>query len=1134
MELIRVRSSDETPELTEHRERLTAMFAEDYGQVVGAEIEQQVRRVVEDAVRMVSTGVAVFREYQVIQSALKIAERPNEFREEVLSHNRFKELIEQTVHEYPLVVIGPTGTFTTQEMLAYEQEMVALAGAREPHHVISDAIVRAAIASKEGISEEQIAAVIAATRSPTVLTVIEGTAGAGKSFTMEAVRLAYEKAGYDVKGTAISWVAATVLGNSAKIGDSRALAGLLYDMEGKYNRGAEFFHRDTLLVVDEAGMVDTVQMAKLLRFCSRSKYKIKVVLTGDTLQVVPVAAGAAMETIVARFGTTRIDTIRRQVLASHRTAIHQLSKRQSGLAMHTLLQQECFRWAETQEDQISMVVRDYVSYRRAHPNRSALVLAADNNSVAEINTRIRDAYKRLGLIHSRDVTVRVTDTKNVKEASFSVGDEIVLRGNNPKLPVYKIDPSKSPVREKDWELQDRVGVYNRNYGRIVGIRKSRDPLGSYDFIVDLGGEIPGRVIINSETFHKQSMDRGVRALPMVHNYATTVYASQGQTVDQVFLVDSGQIDFRTAYVGMSRHRHNVFVYMDENDLHNRLDRIQHKKSTKAARNNPQLEMGVVRGRYTRKEMLQEAAANWAKDKQNPTALLYESRARLETEDKAKKLDINKLSELRSASAAEDNGIWDADLRDAVFSEAVEPMQMGESWRKGRSLDSTALIHAAERLVRLNAWMKEPELLEDSETLLEAMKRRRPAAGIWDLTGAEDLAEELFELSKDMRAAIEERKSLGQEVLDRTQAGDALSKSMETIVKVFTEQYPTVNIEKVLELPVPLQDAEIIHETEVDMRRAATPVDIIPVPEPLPGQPEATAQEVHNAGLLSRFLAHLTPKVAPVPPTPEVDRYPGGRPPQPRDPFAHQAPEAEAVVAPPRKGGFPEFMQAAAAWLRDGPQPTVTVPFYPEKPPIGKILEGGKLSFEGVPQTELPPDQQANGPSAMLLEAGRGLWWTRGRYNEPRILARSRDGAILARYALDGRCVAGIGYPPMLLNPTPGPRTPIYIVAGPREMAWMTEAKLRKGGEPELVPHVVWAAAGADLGQVAAGMRHASEVVIVRSKFDAKQADWAEDLEKDLRTRWNLNPRVSPPLPAPTVAPVEPVRPAQRRAPGRSP
>ena len=39
---------------------------------------------------------------------------------------------------------------------------------------------------------------------------------------------------------------------------------------------------------------------------------------------------------------------------------------------------------------------------------------------------------------------------------------------------------------------------------------------------------------------------------------------------------------------------------------------------------------------------------------------------------------------------------------------------------------------------------------------------------------------------------------------------------------------------------------------------------------------------------------------------------------------------------------------------------------------------------------------------------------------------------MARYRLDGACVVGEGYPPMLMNPKPNAKTPVVIVPGPRE------------------------------------------------------------------------------------------------------
>lgn len=479
-----------------------------------------------------------------------------------------------------------------------------------------------------GISDEQTKAVEECVFSKKRASIIEGTAGAGKSFTMKTVYEAYRDSGYDVMGTALGWSAAKVLSGSTGMPSKncRALKGLLMAIENSKAAGTDFFVRPTVIIVDEAGMVGTKQMHQLFQLTRSSKQPVKIILTGDSLQVAPVEAGNALEALVDKYGSVRIDTIRRQKQESHRIAVKRFSQRRSGEAIYPFLQQECVKWATNKENLFYQVVQNFLSYRVAHPENKALILAYTNDDVNELNRMIRDAYKKSGLIAADEVELEVTDSRKVWRAGFSIGDEVCLRSNDPSLPVYEIptDPNASTFDSEEWTYKN-VGVFNRNSGRIVDIKRAISPAGSYDFTIDLEGEEPGRVIINSKTF-KADKKRG---LPMVHNFATTIYGSQGMTVPKTFMIDHQMLNFRLSYVGMSRHTNSVEIYINETDMHHRLDRKMNK-SVKVPKDWPKnKELPTQLGIYSRKQMLTAVAERWRAPADNLTAWLYDRRSKLE-------------------------------------------------------------------------------------------------------------------------------------------------------------------------------------------------------------------------------------------------------------------------------------------------------------------------------------------------------------------------------------------------------------------------------------------------------------------------------------------------------------------------
>ncbi len=502
--------------------------------------------------------------------------------------------------------------------------------AHSPHHPVYTV-------SRTGISGEQARAVIAVALSDRRVPVIEGTAGAGKSFTMKSVYEIYQSRGYDVMGTALGWSAAKVLSASTGLPEKscRAMEGFLNSIRKAQELGNEFFNRPTLIIVDEAGMVGTDHMYHLLKMTRESRFPIKVVLTGDSLQVAPVAAGNALEAIVETHGTVRINTIRRQKQASHREAVLRFSERRAGRALYTFMHQEAVRWCEDRTSLFNNVVRDFVSYRAAFPEKKALVLAFTNEDVVELNARIRQIYKKSGQIEPNEVRLDVTDGRRTWVAGYSIGDEVVLRANDQNLPIYHIPRPEDnlPLYDESKWVFKTTGVFNRNAGRIVGIRHAADPIGSYDFIIDLEGEETARVIINSHNFKHQEK----RGVPMVHNFATTIYASQGQTVNKVLMLDSPKLNFRLSYVGMSRHTESVDIYANETELHERLDRVRGLSPSKPIHDKDASQYTVELGRYTRSEMLQAVAAGWAQEADNLTATVFERRKRLRKEQQQNQL-----------------------------------------------------------------------------------------------------------------------------------------------------------------------------------------------------------------------------------------------------------------------------------------------------------------------------------------------------------------------------------------------------------------------------------------------------------------------------------------------------------------
>jgi ATP-dependent exoDNAse (exonuclease V) alpha subunit len=157
-------------------------------------------------------------------------------------------------------------------------------------------------------------------QEPHGLVVLAGSAGSGKSRLLAQVHAGYPAAGRRVVGAALSGQAATGLETSSNI-PSRSLAAWEYG----WKRGRNALQAGDVLVVDEAGMVGTRHMYRVLKAASEAQ--AKVVLVGDTQQLQAIEAGAPMRLLAERFGQMSLTDIHRQRDPQQRQASQQLATR---------------------------------------------------------------------------------------------------------------------------------------------------------------------------------------------------------------------------------------------------------------------------------------------------------------------------------------------------------------------------------------------------------------------------------------------------------------------------------------------------------------------------------------------------------------------------------------------------------------------------------------------------------------------------------------------------------------------------------------------------------------------------------------------------------------------------------------
>lgn len=173
--------------------------------------------------------------------------------------------------------------FTTRDMLEAEQRLhraAAVMAERERHGVEArDREAATAHAEARGLilSAEQAGALAHVTDGRD-LGIVIGPAGTGKSAMLGVAREAWEAAGYRVRGAALSGIAAENLEGGSGIA-ARTIASL----EQGCAQGRDALSPLDILVIDEAGMVGTRQLERVLSQAADAG--AKVVLVGDPQQL---------------------------------------------------------------------------------------------------------------------------------------------------------------------------------------------------------------------------------------------------------------------------------------------------------------------------------------------------------------------------------------------------------------------------------------------------------------------------------------------------------------------------------------------------------------------------------------------------------------------------------------------------------------------------------------------------------------------------------------------------------------------------------------------------------------------------------------------------------------------------------
>lgn len=344
--------------------------------------------------------------------------------------------------------------------------------------------------------------------APGGIACVSGAAGAGKSTALAVARAAWERSGSRVFGAALAGKAADGLRESSGIA-SRTLSAWAH----RWEKGRDRLEAGDVLVIDEAGMLGTAQMAAAMAEVERRGAKL--VLVGDSEQLQPIGAGAPFRAAAEAAGCASLSGIRRQRREWMRAATADFFHQRTEAALEAYAERGAIRWSDGAAGSLADLALAYSGSAAERPESPRIALAHRRADVAALNLLIREALLLRGLLPEGGAAFAAANGERV----LAAGDRIAFLRND-----------------------GRLGVKNGSLGRVLSASESR-------IEAELDGG--GRVGFDPREF--RDFDLG---------YACTVHKSQGATVDEAFVLASRTMDRHLAYVGLSRHRDSALVFAD--------------------------------------------------------------------------------------------------------------------------------------------------------------------------------------------------------------------------------------------------------------------------------------------------------------------------------------------------------------------------------------------------------------------------------------------------------------------------------------------------------------------------------------------------------------------------------------------
>jgi len=580
--------------------------------------EEVAKQAISNALEALTAEQSIFKEEEILEKAAKFSLK------EGISFKELKEELNNFLQDKELISLTKN-FFTTKEIIKMEKDIVDSLKHKN--------IVENIFSKKEALEKlneysklKQEATGFALTRgqkeaaalilsSKNLIIGIQGDAGTGKTTMLKAVNELNENK-VKIIGLSYTGKAASEIEKATASRKTLENAGIKSQTIASFLGQIEKFTKEDLkefknakLIIDEASMLGTKDMHKLINFAKQAKAQI--VLLGDIKQFKAIQAGDPFLLLQENgMKTAKMSEVLRQKDETLKRAVNYLNKFDAEKAFKIL-----DKHIKQTDNPLKDITKEFLSKNDLKNTDNLislkdlddkLIITNTNKLKNELNGTIRQELKEKGLIDKKDYTFKVRESaritpsqaflsenyevgqkifiqKEIKELGLKAGEEFeILKKNNEKNTIFvKKDDELKEINLKQYGLN--LQVYNeleKNFsiGEKIVFEKNDKMLGVNNGEVGIIKNIDesGNLIIDKDG---KEIKFNINEYNYLNQgYALTTYKSQGQTSKNVIAyLDAKAQNFNSFYVTVTRAQEDLKIFTNDKELLKEMVQLEQEK-----------------------------------------------------------------------------------------------------------------------------------------------------------------------------------------------------------------------------------------------------------------------------------------------------------------------------------------------------------------------------------------------------------------------------------------------------------------------------------------------------------------------------------------------------------------------------